>query len=290
MARQKELWGFFVKISFQGELGSYSHQACCEAFPDAQPLPCPTFEGAMEKAKGGESKYAIIPVENSTYGRIADIYYLLPESGLFIIKEHFLRVHINLLALPGVSIREVKLAMSHSVLLGQCRKFLAKNNIKGVSGVDTAGSAKLVSQSQDRTKAALASPLAGQIYGLESLVEEVEDMSNNTTRFLVMSNNSEENNITDKKQFMTTIIFQVRNIPAALYKAMGGFATNGVNMVKLESYMVAGSFTSTQFYADLEGHPDEESVNRALSELKYFTSMVKILGVYEADSFRDYNS
>ncbi len=286
MPRQKELWGFFVKISFQGELGSYSHQACCEAFPDAEPFPCPTFEGAMEKVKGGESKYAIIPVENSTYGRIADIYYLLPESGLFIIKEHFLRVHINLLALPGVSIQEVKSAMSHSVLLGQCRKFLSEHNIKGISGVDTAGSAKLVSEKQDRTKAALASSLAGQIYGLQSLGEGVEDMSNNTTRFLVMSNDAEENNTDEFKQYMTTIIFQVRNIPAALYKAMGGFATNGVNMVKLESYMVAGTFTSTQFYADIEGHPDEESVKRALAELEYFTSMFKILGVYEADSFR----
>ncbi len=278
-----------MKISFQGELGSYSHQACCEAFSDAEPLPCKTFEAAVESVKELKSKYAIIPVENSTYGRIADIYYLLPESGLFIIKEHFLRVRINLLALPGVSIGEVKSAMSHSVLLGQCRKFLSENNISGVSAVDTAGSAKLVSENQDRTKAALASPLAGKIYGLEAIGKEVEDMSNNTTRFLVMSNNNEKT-ISEAKQYMTTIIFQVRNIPAALYKAMGGFATNGVNMVKLESYMVAGTFTSTQFYADIEGHPDEKSVKMALDELRYFTSMVKIIGVYEADSYRNETS
>ena len=276
-----------MKISFQGELGSYSHQACCEVFPGAEPVPCATFEGAMEKVKICEVKHAIIPVENSTYGRIADVYYLLPESGLLIIKEHFLRVHINLLGLPGVSISEIKTAMSHSVLLGQCRNFLLKHKIKSVSGVDTAGSAKIVSQNKDRTKAALASPLAGQIYGLEALGVEIEDMNNNTTRFLVMSSASNETKFNNSKKFMTTIIFQVRNIPSSLYKAMGGFATNGVNMVKLESYMVSGSFTSTQFYADIEGHPNEESVKRALDELKFFTSMFKILGVYEAHSFRN---
>ncbi|MAI97347.1 MAG: prephenate dehydratase [Rhodobacteraceae bacterium] len=276
-----------MKISFQGELGSYSHQACGEAFPDAQPLPCSTFEAAMAKVKNCESKYAIIPVENSTYGRVADIYYLLPNTGLFIVKEHFLRVHINLLALPGVAISEVRKAMSHSVLLGQCEKFLRKHNIAAISGVDTAGSAKLVSQNNDRTIAALASPLAGRIYGLETIKEEIEDMKNNTTRFLVMSKDVEKIDLSKSKQYMTTIVFQVRNIPAALYKAMGGFATNGVNLVKLESYMVAGSFTSTQFYADIEGHPDQEPVQRALDELNYFTSMVEILGVYGADSFRN---
>ena len=275
-----------MKISFQGELGSYSHQACGEAFPDAHPVPCTTFAAAMEKVKSAESKYAIIPVENSTYGRVADIYYLLPKTGLFIVKEHFLRVHINLLALPGVDISEVRSAMSHSVLLGQCEKFLLKHNITAISGIDTAGSAKLVSQNNDRTKAALASPLAGKIYGLEALGEKIEDMNNNTTRFLVMSKGPEKMSLYDSKHYMTTIIFQVRNIPAALYKAMGGFATNGVNLVKLESYMVAGSFTSTQFYADIEGHPDEEPVQRALEELKYFTSMVTVLGVYPADTFR----
>ena len=278
-----------MKISFQGELGSYSHQACCEAFPEAEPLPCSTFEGAMERVKVHEAKYAITPVENSTYGRVADSYHLLPKSGLFIIKEHFLRVNINLLALPGVAIEEIRSAMSHSVLLGQCRNFLLKHRIRAVSAVDTAGSAKIVAQKKDRTIAALASPLAGQIYGLEVLGQEVEDMDNNTTRFLVMSNKVDEDNMFESQQYMTTIIFQVRNIPAALYKAMGGFATNSVNMVKLESYMVEGTFTSTQFYADLEGHPDDESVKRALEELKYFTSMFKILGVYVADSFRQYN-
>ena len=288
-ARQIEQKGFFLKISFQGELGSYSHQACSEAFPNAIPLPCSTFESAMDQVKEGYSKYAIIPVENSTYGRVADAYYLLPKSGLFIIKEHFLRVHINLLALPGVSLNEIKTAMSHSVLLGQCRKFLSQNNIKSISGVDTAGSAKIVSESNDRSQSALASPLAGKIYGLDALGIEIEDMKNNTTRFLIMSNTKEKVDLGKKTKFMTTIIFQVKNIPAALYKAMGGFATNNVNMVKLESYMISGSFTSTQFYADIEGHPDEEKVKRAFDELMFFTTTFKILGVYESDAFRKFN-
>ena len=279
-----------MHISFQGELGSYSHQACSEAFPDAVPLPCSTFETAMDQVKEGNSEYAIIPVENSTYGRVADAYYLLPNSGLFIIKEHFLRVRINLLALPGVSLSEIKTAMSHSVLLGQCRRFLNKHKIKSLSGIDTAGSAKIVSESNDRSKSALASPLAGEIYGLDSLGVEIEDMKNNTTRFLIMSNKKENIDFVKNIKFMTTIVFQVKNIPAALYKAMGGFATNNVNMVKLESYMVSGSFTSTQFYADIEGHPDEENVKRALDELVFFTSVFKILGVYECHKFRKFNS
>ena len=279
-----------MKISFQGELGSYSHQASCECFPNSIPCPCSTFEVAMDQVKEGNSEYAIIPVENSTYGRVADAYYLLPNSGLFIIKEHFLRVHINLLALPGVSLNEIKTAMSHSVLLGQCRNFLSQNNIKSLSGIDTAGSAKIVSESNDRSQSALASPLAGKIYGLDALGVEIEDMKNNTTRFLIMSNKKENSDFGKNTKFMTTIVFQVKNIPAALYKAMGGFATNNVNMVKLESYMVSGSFTSTQFYADIEGHPDEEKVNRALDELMFFTSMVKILGVYERHKFRKFNS
>ena len=279
-----------MQISFQGELGSYSHQACSEAFPDAVPLPCSTFETAMDQVKEGNSEYAIIPVENSTYGRVADAYYLLPNSGLFIIKEHFLRVHINLLALPGVSLSEIKTAMSHSVLLGQCRRFLNKHKIKSLSGIDTAGSAKIVSESNDRSKSALASPLAGEIYGLDSLGVEIEDMKNNTTRFLIMSNKKKNFHFEKNKKFMTTIVFQVKNIPAALYKAMGGFATNNVNMVKLESYMVSGTFTSTQFYAEIEGHPDEEKVKRALDELVFFTSFFKILGVYECHNFRKFNS
>ena len=279
-----------MKISFQGELGSYSHQACTEAFPKATPIPCPTFESAMDQVKDGNSEYAIIPVENSTYGRVADVYYLLPKSGLHIINEHFLRVHINLLALPGVNLNDIKTAMSHSVLLGQCRKFLSRHNIKAVSGIDTAGSAKIVSESNDKSQCALASPLAGQIYGLEALGVQIEDMKNNTTRFLIMSTEKENKNFRKNTKFMTTIIFQVKNIPAALYKAMGGFATNNVNIVKLESFMLSGSFTSTQFYADIEGHPEEEKVKRALDELMFFTSMLKILGVYKRSEFREFNS
>ena len=275
-----------MKISFQGELGSYSHEACCEIFPEAEYLPCVSFEETIEKVQQRIANQAVIPVENSTYGRVSDIYYLLPNSELFIVKEHFLRVKIDLLGLPGVSTKDITRAMSHSVLLGQCSKFLKKRNIKAISALDTAGSAKLVAAEKDRSLAALASPLAGKIYGLDSLEIQVEDMSNNTTRFLVMSKSKSNEFCSAGKNYMTTIVFQVRNIPAALYKAMGGFATNGVNLVKLESYMVAGTFTSTQFYADLEGHPESSKVKGALEELEYFSSMVKIIGIYEADSFR----
>lgn len=276
-----------MKISFQGELGSYSHQACCEVFHKPTAVPCPTFQEAMNLVKSGKSDLALLPVENSTYGRVADMYHLLPGSGLYIVQEHFLRVHINLLALPGSKLSDIKSAISHTVLLGQCQKFLSEHSIVGIPSADTAGSAKLVAAQKDTSLAALASPLAGKIYGLEPISSKIEDMSNNTTRFLIMGNSLEKDILkkTDEK-FMTTIIFQVKNIPAALYKAMGGFATNGVNMVKLESYMVAGSFRSTQFYADIEGSPDEEPVARALEELKFYTSMLKILGVYKCNQFR----
>jgi prephenate dehydratase len=273
------------RIAFQGELGAYSHEACRQARPGMEAVACRTFEDAIEACRAGDVDLAMLPVENSTYGRVADIHTLLPGSGLRIVDEAFVRVHINLLAVPGTALGEVKRAMSHTVLLGQCRDFLKTHAITAVTGADTAGSAKVVAERGEPALAALASELAGEIYGLDVLARQIEDQANNTTRFLVMSRQADHTRRAEK--MMTTFTFRVRNIPAALYKAMGGFATNGVNMTKLESYMVGGSFTATAFYADIEGHPEDENVKRALEELKYFTSERDILGVYPADRRRD---
>ncbi|SEL60702.1 prephenate dehydratase [Roseovarius azorensis] len=272
-------------IAFQGELGAYSHQACRETYPAMEPLPCRTFEDAIAAVREGEADLAMLPVENSTFGRVADIHHLLPESGLHIVAEAFVRVHINLLALPGVRLDQVESAMSHTMLLGQCRAFLERHGIRRITGADTAGSARHVAEAGRPEIAALASELAGEIYGLDVLARHIEDQSTNTTRFLVMAREPDFAR-RGGDGMMTTFVFQVRNIPAALYKAMGGFATNGVNMTKLESYMVGGSFTATQFYADIEGHPEDPPVARALDELDYFTSDVTILGVYPADPRR----
>ncbi|SLN10322.1 P-protein [Roseovarius albus] len=269
-------------IAFQGELGAYSHQACHDTYPDMEAIPCRTFEDAIATVRSGKADLAMLPVENSTFGRVADIHHLLPESGLHIISEAFVRVHINLLALPGVKLDQITHAMSHTVLLGQCRDFLAENDIHRVTGADTAGSARHIAELQDPTQAALASELAGELYGLEVLAHHIEDQGNNTTRFLVMSPETDYSRRGDHGM-ITSFVFQVRNIPAALYKAMGGFATNGINMTKLESYMVNGSFTATQFYADIDGHPEDPAVQRALEELEFFTSRMEILGVYPAD-------
>lgn len=273
------------RISFQGEPGAYSHQACREARPSHEPLPCGTFEDAIESVRSGQADLAMLPVENTTYGRVADIHQLLPASGLHIVDEAFVRVHINLLAVPGTRTQDVKQAKSHTVLLGQCREFLRENDIQPVIGADTAGSAQLVAETGDPEIAALASELAGEIYGLDVLARHIEDKDNNTTRFLIMSREPNLKRRGDSGM-MTSFVFRVRNIPAALYKAMGGFATNGVNMTKLESYMAGGKFTATQFYADIEGHPDDRNVQLALDELNYFTDHLAILGVYPADPRR----
>jgi len=272
-------------VAFQGVLGAYSHQACREAFPDAKAIACNTFEAVIAAVKNGKADIAMLPVENSTYGRVADIHSLLPESGLHIVGEHFVRVHINLMAKKGVKLEEIKTAMSHTVLLGQCRKFLKDHDIAPITGADTAGSAQAVAASDTTDMGALASEMAADIYGLDVLAHHIEDNHHNTTRFLVMS---PEQNFPDNgnDEFITTFVFRVRNIPAALYKAMGGFATNGVNMVKLESYMIEGSFTATQFYADVIGHPEDPALKRALEELEYFTDHLDILGVYKTDVFR----
>ena len=272
-------------IAFQGELGAYSHQACREVFPQMTPLPCPTFEEAIAAVKGGEARLAMLPVENSLYGRVADIHHLLPESGLYIIGEHFVPIRLQLLGVPGATLDAIKEAQSHTVALGQCRRFLKARAIRPVTGGDTAGSAQQVAQAGEPSRAAIASRLAGDIYGLQVLAEDIEDASHNTTRFLVMSRQKLEAD-PQGGPAITTIVFRVRNVPASLYKAMGGFATNGVNLLKLESYMTDGSFTATQFYADVQGHAEDPALRRAFDELKFFTSDMKTLGVYPAAPFR----
>ncbi|GAB5435075.1 prephenate dehydratase [Falsiruegeria mediterranea] len=269
------------RIAFQGEPGAYSHEACRDARPDMEALPCRTFEDVIDAVRTGEADLAMLPVENTTYGRVADIHRLLPHSGLHIIDEAFVRVHINLLAVPGANLSDVTEAHSHLVLLPQCEKFLRENNIRGRVSPDNARAAREVAEAGDIHSAALASELAGEIYGLDVLARHVEDHGDNTTRFLVMSPEADESRRGDQGM-ITSFVFQVRNIPAALYKAMGGFATNGVNMIKLESYMVGGRFTATQFYADIEGHPDDANVRLAMDELGYFTTNVEVLGVYPA--------
>ncbi len=272
------------KIAFQGALGAYSHEACIAARPDLEPLACATFDQVIAAVNSGEAEYAMLPVENSTYGRVADIHRLLPESGLHIIDETFTRVRISIMANPGVTLEDVKTARAHLVLLPQAQKFLDEHNIRAESAVDSAGAAAELAASGEKDVAVMASDIAADIYGLNVLASNVEDHGHNTTRFLVMS--TKPNHVRRADTMLTTFVFQVRNIPAALYKAMGGFATNGVNMTKLESYMVGGSFTATQFYADIEGHPDDPNVKLALDELGYFTDSIKILGVYPASELR----
>ncbi|MCK0149856.1 prephenate dehydratase [Marivita sp. S6314] len=274
------------KIAFQGELGAYSHEACRDARPDMEAFPCRTFEDVIEAVQSGQADLAMLPVENTIYGRVADIHRLLPKSGLKIIDEAFVRVHINLLGVPGAQLEDVTEAHSHVVLLPQCAQFLADHGIRGRVNADNARAAREISERGDKHAAALASELAGEIYGLNVLARHIEDTDSNTTRFLLMSRDGDQTR-RGEHGMMTTFVFQVRNIPAALYKAMGGFATNGVNMTKLESYMFDGSFTATQFYADIEGHPDDADVARALEELDYFTDMLDILGTYPRDPRRD---
>jgi len=273
------------RIAFQGEPGAYSHQACHEAKPEMEAVPCRTFDEVIETVRRGDAELAMLPVENTTYGRVADIHRMLPESGLHIIDEAFVRVHISLMALQGVPLSQIDTVRAHLVLLPQCADFLNANGIRGEAATDSAGAALELAKSGLTNEGVLASDLAAEIYGLDILARHIEDQDHNTTRFLIMS---PEPNYTRRGDsgMMTSFVFNVRNIPAALYKAMGGFATNGVNMTKLESYMVDGIFTATQFYADIEGHPEDRNVQLALEELDYFTSEMDILGVYPADSRR----
>jgi len=274
------------RISFQGEPGANSDTACRNVYPDMEPLPCPTFEDAFNAVETGKADLAMIPIENTIAGRVADIHHLLPESKLHIVGEYFLPIHFQLMVLPGVERREIKTIHSHIHALGQCRKYIRKNGWKPVVAGDTAGAAKLVAEVKDRTMGALAPRLASSLYGLDILEENVEDTDSNVTRFVVLTKNKQwvERPSPDAKM-MTTFVFKVRNVPAALYKAMGGFATNGINMTKLESYQL-GAFTATQFYADVEGHPEDLGLKNALEELRFFSKEVRILGVYPANDER----
>ncbi len=273
------------RISYQGEPGANSHLACNEVFPGHEPLPCPTFEDAIGAVKSGEARYAMIPIENSLAGRVADIHHLLPQSGLYIIGEHFLPIRFQLMALKGTKLSEIKDVYSHVHALGQCRRIIREHGLKAHVAGDTAGAARQVAEWGDRSRAALAPRIAADIYGLDILAEDVEDEKHNTTRFVVLSGEPEDAE-PGNGPVVTTFIFNVRNVPAALYKAMGGFATNGVNMTKLESYQVNGEFVATMFYADIEGHPTDRSVRLALEELSFFSSELRVLGTYPASPYR----
>ncbi|MBX9712095.1 MAG: prephenate dehydratase [Xanthobacteraceae bacterium] len=274
-----------LTIAFQGEPGANSHIAIAEAYPDAKPLACDTFEDALAAISSGEADLGMIPIENSVAGRVADIHHLLPQSGLFIVAEWFLPIRHQLMAPRGAKIPGIKTVESHVHALGQCRKIIRELKIKSVVAADTAGSAREIAEAGDKTRAAIASKLAAKIYGLDILAEDIEDESHNTTRFVVLACEPKW-----PKQgsgpLVTSFVFRVRNLPAALYKAMGGFATNGVNMTKLESYMVEGNFFATQFYADVDGHPDDRRLAFALEELKFFSKELRIVGVYPAHPFR----
>lgn len=272
-------------VSFQGDLGAYSNLAAMQLFPNLDMLPCRTFEDALAAVDEGEVKYAVIPIENSVAGRVADIHYLIPHSNLHIIGEHFLRINHNLLVVPGTKLEELKIVRSHEQALGQCRRNLDSWGIRREAFTDTAAAAKHVSELGDPKIGAIASSLAGEIYGLESIKKDIEDASHNTTRFVVFSRSALQN-LPQDEATMTSFIFQVKNTPAALYKVMGGFATNGINMTKLESYQLGGAISATQFYADIEGHPDDKGVQHAFEELSFFTNECRILGSYPQSQYR----
>ncbi|MGJ5073719.1 prephenate dehydratase [Bradyrhizobium oligotrophicum] len=274
-----------LKIAFQGEPGANSHIAISEAYPTAEAMPCATFEDALSAISSGEADLGMIPIENSVAGRVADIHHLLPASGLYIIGEWFLPVRHQLMALKDTRLADIKTVESHVHALGQCRRIIRQLGVRPIVAGDTAGSARDVSQRGDRSVAAIASRLAAEIYGLDILAEDIEDEAHNTTRFVVLARQeqwAEQNS----GPLVTSFVFRVRNLPAALYKALGGFATNGVNMTKLESYMVDGNFFATQFYADVDGHPDDKGLAFALEELKFFSRELRIVGVYPAHPFR----
>ena len=272
-------------IAFQGVPGAYSDLSCRTVFPEMTTLPCATFEDAFAAVREGRAALAMIPVENSVAGRVADNHHLLPEGGLHIIGEHFHRVNHQLLAPKGATLDSIKTVRSHIQALSQCRNMIRELGLEAISHADTAGAAMDVAKLGDPRHAAIASSLAAEIYGLDILKGNIEDADHNTTRFLILAREPKLPPVGQGK-VITTFVFRVRSVPAALYKAMGGFATNGVNMTKLESYMMGGRFTQTQFYADVEGHPDEKPLRLALEELDFFAREVKILGVYPANPFR----
>ncbi len=273
------------RIAYQGEPGANSHLVCNQHYPEWESLPCASFEDVFAAVESGDADLAMIPIDNSLAGRVADIHHFLPESPLHIIAEHFLRIQFTLMAVPGATLDTIRTVHSHVHALGQCRKVIREHDLTAVVSGDTAGAAREVAEAGDPTQAAIAPPLAAEIYGLQILAEEVEDEDHNTTRFVVLSRQPIEA-APGNGPVVTSFIFNVRNLPAALYKALGGFATNGVNMTKLESYMVGGEFTATQFLAEVDGHPEDVGLRNALEELAFFTTDVKILGVYPADPFR----
>lgn len=273
------------KIAYQGEPGANSHIACLEKYPDLEPVACRTFEDAFAVLANGEVGFAMIPVENSVAGRVADIHVLLPESDLYIVAEHFHRVRHQLMGIKGAQLSDLKEVHSHTHALGQCRSVIRELGLIAKVAADTAGAAREIAEAGDTTRGAIASTLAAEIYGLEILKENVEDAQHNTTRFLVLASEPDDAEPSEAG-VITSFVFEVRNVPAALYKAMGGFATNGVNMTKLESYQLDGSFNASQFYADIEGHPSERNVRLALEELEFFTAKLKVLGIYPASPYR----
>ncbi len=272
-------------IAFQGALGAYSDMACRAAHPELQTLPCASFEDTFAAVREGHAAFAMIPIENSSAGRVADVHHLLPESGLHIVGEHFEKVNHQLLAPAGATIDSLQVVHSHVQALSQCRVFIRERGLKPIVHADTAGAAAEVAALGDPSQGAIASALAAEIYGLQVLQGDVEDAAHNTTRFLIMAKEPTDPDPAEGP-VITTFVFRVRSVPAALYKALGGFATNGVNMTKLESYIIEGSFTVAQFYADIEGHPDQRLVRLALEELGFFSREVRILGVYHAAAFR----
>jgi len=269
------------KITFQGAMGAYSHIACTELFPQAEYIPSDTFEQAMELVDNGEADYAVIPVENSNAGRVSDVHFLLPQTDLTILGEHFLRVEHQLLALPDAKLEDIEAAASHPQALAQCSEFLKAHQIKALSRIDTAKSCERIVEMQDKTRAAIASKLAAKIYGLNILASNIENDGNNTTRFLIMGKEKQMPK-DDGSKFITSLVFKVKNIPAALYKTLGGFATNGVNITKLESYVIGGNFVSAQFYVEIEAHPESAAFKRAFEELKFYSESIHFLGTYKA--------
>jgi len=275
------------RIAFQGEPGANSHEACRDHFPDYEARPYPTFEEAFEAMKSGECKLGMIPVENSIAGRVADVHHLLPDSGLHIVGERFKPIRFQLMANKGAKLADIKTVSSMAIALHQCRKSLKKLGVATEAVGDTAGAARMLAQNPDPTRGAIAPALAAEIYGLDILMRDIEDERHNTTRFLVMTGGKEPPRPDFTAKCITSFVFRVRNLPAALYKAMGGFATNGVNMTKLESYMEGGAFTATFFYAEVDGRPEDRNLALAFDELSFFSEKFEILGVFPADPFRD---
>ena len=274
-----------TKIAFQGEKGAYSHLASLEVFPDAEVKACGTFETAFQFANDNSEYSIVIPIENSLAGRVADIHYLIPKYKLQIHAEHFQKVNHYLLGVKGAKMEDIKTVRSHSQAIGQCQKIINANKLKSIISADTAGSAKYIAQKKDKSESAIASELAAKIYDLKILKSNVEDELQNVTRFLIMGKDSKHPEFKNKK-YITSCIFKLKSIPAALYKALGGFATNGVNLCKLESFAVKNTFDQVNFYIDIEGHIEDPSLQKALEELGFHTQKLDILGVYEAHQFR----